>query len=147
MSKKIMIATHTTLAEGFKKAMFFFTGPGEDIVTVCAFEEDDQDPHIEIDRFFDALEPSDTVVVFTDIIGGSINQIVAAKFKTREFHLITDVNLSVIMGIATLSEEEINAENIRECIELSKAQMKYMNDVIQEQNFANSTTTEEDFLS
>ena len=149
MSKKIMIATHTTLAEGFKKAMHFFTGEGESIVTVCAYDDVNEDPTPEIDRFFDSLEPDDTVVVFNDLLCGSINQILAKKLKTtpRGFHLITDVNLSVIIGVSTLGEEEINAENIRENIELSRANMKYMNDEMPESDEKSASDSEDDFLS
>jgi mannose/fructose-specific phosphotransferase system component IIA len=146
MAKKIMIATHTSLAEGFKKAMFFFTGTGEDIVTVCAYEDTDESPHAEIDSFFASTAPGDTVVVFTDLAGGSVNQILAAKLKTKNFHLITEANLSVIIGIAALSEEEINAENIRENIELGKARIKYINDVLREQDSLPKTNTGEDFF-
>ena len=143
MSKKIMIATHSVLAEGFKKAAHFFTGQGEDIKIVCAYDDPDLDPNPEIDAFFNSLEPSDTVVVFTDLLCGSINQIFAAKLKTYYFHLITDVNLSLIIGVSTLSEEELNAETIRENIELSKNNMKYMNDVLLEQS---SLDSGDDFL-
>ena len=148
MPKKIMIATHTTLAEGFKKAMYFFTGEGQEVVTVCAYDGNNEDPNPEIDRFFDSLEPDDTVVVFSDLLCGSVNQILGKKLNTskKEFHLITDVNLSVIIGVCSLNEEEINAENIRENIELSKANMKYMNDEMLESYEKSASANEDDFL-
>ena len=132
MAKKILIATHSTLADGFKKAAHFFTGEGDNIVTLCAYDEGNDDPNPGIDSFFDTLEPNDKVLVFNDLLCGSINQILAKKLHTskNEFHLITDVNLSVIIGVISLGEEEINAESIRENIELARANMKYMNDEI-----------------
>jgi mannose/fructose-specific phosphotransferase system component IIA len=141
-----MIATHTNLAAGFKKALLFFTGTGEDIVTVCAYEDSDDSPRDEIERFFAAVDSRDTVVVFTDLLGGSVNQIMAEKLKTKNFHLITEANLSVIIAVATLGEEEINAESIRENIELCKSQMKYMNDLLIEQSNAPKTNTSDDFF-
>ncbi|QQO08528.1 PTS sugar transporter subunit IIA [Breznakiella homolactica] len=146
MSKKILIATHTTLAEGFKKATVFFTGMGEDMVTICAYEDTQEPPRPEIDRFFESVNQDDTVVVFTDLMGGSVNQIMMEKLLTRKFHLITDPNLSVIMAVATLGEEELNAENIRESIELSSSQMKYMNDVPLEQGSQAESDTADDFF-
>jgi len=129
MSKKILIATHTILAEGLRKATMFFTGEGEDFVTICAYEDTQEPPRAEIDHFFDSVQPEDTVVVFTDLIGGSVNQIMMEKLLTQKFHLISDPNLSAVMAVATLGEDEINAESIRESLDLCKAQMKYVNDV------------------
>lgn len=146
MAKKILIATHTILAEGFRKATLFFTGIGEDIVTICAYEDTQEPPRPEIDRFFDSVQPEDTVVVFTDLIGGSVNQIMMEKLLTYKFHLITDPNLSVIMAVATLGEEELNAENIRESIDLCKTQMKYVNDVQLGQNAQKKADTEDEFF-
>lgn len=146
MSRKILIATHTTLAEGLKKATVFFTGMGEDIETICAYEDTQDSPRPEIDRFFNSVQPEDTVVVFTDLMGGSVNQIIMEKLLTRKFHLITDPNLSVVMAVATLGEEEITPETIRESIELCRDQMKYMNDVPLEQGNSAAPDTAEDFF-
>jgi PTS system mannose-specific IIA component/fructoselysine and glucoselysine-specific PTS system IIA component len=143
-----MIATHSILAEGFKKAADFFTGQGEDIVTVCAYDDPNVNPRPEIDNFFNSLKTNDSVVVFSDLLCGSINQILTEKLKTNKFHLITDVNLSVIIGVSTLNEEDLVAENIRENIELAKNNLKYMNDALQEQRSPEpKPDSADDFLS
>jgi mannose/fructose-specific phosphotransferase system component IIA len=149
MSKKILIATHSGLAEGFRKAMCFFAGEMDGVTTVCAYDGNEEDPNIAIDSFFDSVKADDTVVVFNDLLCGSINQILAKKLNAEEkkFHLITDVNLSAILGIATLSEEELTVENIRENIELAKANMRYMNDEMSKIDDRNTAESEDDFLS
>ncbi len=149
MSKRILIATHSLLAEGFRKAMHFFTGEGDDVAIVCAYDGNEDDPNIAIDSFFNSVKPDDTVLVFNDLLCGSINQILAKKLQAAEkkFHLITDVNLSVIIGVSTLNEEDLNAENIRENIELAKANMRYMNDEMCATDEQYAAGNEDDFLS
>jgi len=141
MAKRILIATHTTLAEGFCKATDFFTGMGPEILTICAYEKSQEPPKKEIEEFFETTAENDCVVVFTDLAGGSVNQIMMEELRKRRFHLITDPNLSAIMAIATLPEEEINEQTIQENLALGREQMKYLSNL----TFSESTD-ESDFF-
>ena len=127
MSKKIVIATHAALAKGFQDCMKFLTGLGEDFITICAFT-DVPEPKEEIQRFFASVSREDTVVVFTDLLGGSVNQMFASLLPRFSFHLIAGANLAVILAVSMLEEEDINEEKIRETIALCQKQMVYVND-------------------
>lgn len=74
--KKILIATHGYLADGFKSSISLLTGGEDAIETICAYV-DESDYTARIQTFVDSLSPEDDGVIFTDIYGGSVCQKVA----------------------------------------------------------------------
>ena len=74
--KKILIATHGYLADGFKSSISLLTGGEDAIETICAYV-DESDYTERIQAFVDSIGPDDDGVIFTDIYGGSVCQKVA----------------------------------------------------------------------
>ena len=71
----------------------------------------------------------DNCVVFTDLYGGSVNQCFFKNLNDFNFHLVTGMNLAVILE-CVLASVEIDEEFIRNAIEMSKSQFCYMNDLV-----------------
>lgn len=126
MAKQIIIATHSELAEGFKNALSFFVGEEKNIHTICAFTRD-LEPENVINEFLTKLPKEDKVVVFTDIVGGSVNQLFSKKLIDYDFILISGLNLSLLLEIYLTPEEELNYKKILEIIEKSKNEIKFIN--------------------
>ncbi|WP_407045628.1 PTS sugar transporter subunit IIA, partial [Enterococcus faecium] len=69
--RKLIIASHSTLAEGFKETLEFLTGIQSRINSLCAYVEGTE----EIDQKIpELLATSDEVIILTDMAGGSVNQ-------------------------------------------------------------------------
>lgn len=100
--RKLIIATHSTLAEGFKETLGFLTGIKEQTSSLCAYVEGTE----EIDqRINELLDTTDEIIVLTDMAGGSVNQ----KFfqhMSDQVHIITGVNLPLAMSIVLQLENE-----------------------------------------
>ena len=126
MAKQIIIATHSELAEGFKNALSFFVGDENNIHTICAFTRD-LEPENVINEFLTKLPKEDKVIVFTDIVGGSVNQLFSKKLIDNDFILISGLNLSLLLEIYLVPEEELNYKKIIEIIEKSKNEIKFIN--------------------
>ena len=126
---KIIIASHGKLAQGMKNTIEFFGGSGieciEQTMTDTGFE-------VKVKEILSKYK-DDNCIVFTDLYGGSVNQCFFKNLKDYKFHLITGMNLAVILE-CVLASVEINDEFIKDAIEMSKNQFCYMNDLL---NIAN----------
>jgi PTS system mannose-specific IIA component len=105
---KFLIATHGRLAEGYKSALGLF-GKDEAVETVCAYV-DDADYTQQIQDFIDGVGEEDQAVIFTDILGGSVNQkVVLLVNETRatksNIQILTNVNFPTMLAVLLESRE------------------------------------------
>ena len=94
-----------------------------------------------MNKFLDSLEEKDIGIIFTDLIGGSVNREVMLKIAntTKNVFVITSVNLptvlSVVLDGGEMSEKHLN-EIINKCpVQISKLPKKQ------------DSLSDEDFLS
>ena len=122
---KIIIASHGELALGMKNTVEFFGGSGVEYVEQTLTDTGFENRVIEILTKY----KDDNCVVFTDLYGGSVNQCFFKNLNDFNFHLVTGMNLAVILE-CVLASVEIDEEFIRNAIEMSKSQFCYMNDLV-----------------
>ena len=122
--KQLILASHSVLAEAMKETAEFFGA--ENIVTIQQTAEDTgfEQRAEELLEKYKGCNP----VVITDFYGGSVNQTFARKLLNHSFHLISGMNLSLVLEIAF--EEDVDEQFIRQAVELSKTQVSYMNDLL-----------------
>ena len=121
---RFIIATLSTLAEGFWNALKFFN---QDIGNVeflnCYVETNEVEKELR-----ERLEqyPDDNLIVLTDIAGGSVNQTASKLMKEYSFHLITGINLGLLLELV-FTGDELNDEMIAASVSQAQSQMIYMN--------------------
>lgn len=121
---RFIIATHSTLAEGFWNALKFFN---QDIGNVeflnCYVETNEVEKELR-----ERLEqyPDDNLIVLTDIAGGSVNQTASKLMREYSFHLITGINLGLLLELV-FTGDELNDEMIAASVSQAQSQMIYMN--------------------
>ena len=76
--RKILIASHSELAEGMKQTLKFFAGNQIDVSAICAYV-DEESLQSKLDAFFEKVSDEDEVLIFTDLLGGSVNQAIIFK--------------------------------------------------------------------
>ncbi len=97
--RKIVVASHSLLAQGFKDTLEFLTGKSDAVNAVCAYVNDNGEG---LDAAVEAaLSGTDEVVVLTDALGGSVNQ----RFS-RFASVIAGVNLPLAMTVALARPDE-----------------------------------------
>lgn len=94
--RKIVIATHGTLAAGFASALELIVGKQE-ITAVCCYTDPDFNMERTIDEILKNLGKDEELYVFTDLFGGSVNNAFMKALCTSEFHLITNSSLGMLM--------------------------------------------------
>lgn len=121
---RFIIATHSTLAEGFWNALKFFN---QDIGNVeflnCYVETNEVEKELR-----ERLEqyPDDNLIMLTDIAGGSVNQTASKLMREYSFHLITGINLGLLLELV-FTGDELSDEMIAASVSQAQSQMIYMN--------------------
>lgn len=122
-----LIATHGMLASGYQHTLGMLAGGTDKLEIITAYMENISVEQLAAD-FFKKLKAEDEVVVFTDILGGSVNQYFTGLLDRPHFHLIAGVNLPIIISIMFLPEDQyLSEETIMKELEESRNQMVYMN--------------------
>lgn len=124
--RKILIATHGKYAEGLKNTSHLFVSEDFEITSISAYvsELDFKD---QLSLFFKKCDSNDEVIVLTDISGGSVNR-ECMKYMSREHtHIISGVNLALILEITFIQSEYLNAEEINELITKARNSIVYVN--------------------
>lgn len=124
--RKILIVSHSMLAEGMKETLQFFAGNNIDVNAICAYV-DEESIQSKLDAFFAQVKKEDEVLIFTDLLGGSVNQAMLAYIHIPHVHLITGVFLGIILELLFKSEDYLTEEEIKETLEKSKKGIVYMN--------------------
>lgn len=126
MARKILIATHASMAAGIKDSLGILAGNTENITVINCFTEV-PNPKPVIEEYFGSLAEDDELIVMTDLMAGSVNQMFMNYVPERKFHLITGTNLPMALQIALCFEDEVSEEYIMQSIEMAKDEIKYVN--------------------
>lgn len=129
--RKILIATHEKYAEGIKAAAELILGPQPGVSAICAYVEDialkDQ-----LEQYFAQCEEEDEVVILTDIFGGSVNQTCMEYINRPGTHLLTGVNLALLLQIITMEQLPGEAQAFQAEVEEAREQISYVNESVKE---------------
>ena len=79
----------------------------------------------------DGFAADDEVVVCTDLFGGSVNNEFTKIVQTRpNTHLVTNMNLPLLIQLLFVSESTPIDEAIRQIVEADDTKVKYVNDLL-----------------
>ena len=125
---KILLTTHGELCEGMLKTAKIFTEDVSHIKAIPFYGEDDTyDPNAELEQFISELQAEDVVIVLTDILWGSVNQKIFLNLNNKEnVHIITGLNLPLLLEMITLDAEQVSQAVISEKVKSCKESMVYM---------------------
>ncbi|MFV0480217.1 MAG: PTS sugar transporter subunit IIA [Anaerorhabdus sp.] len=110
---KIILISHFNLATGMKETLKYFNESAEDIIAINAYM-DDIDPIRELELAL--LSVSGTVLIFTDILGGSVNQYAIKHLGRANTYVFCGMNLGMVLQAMALGdgadkEQIISLEN------------------------------------
>ncbi len=121
---QIIIAAHSKLAKGILDAISFFKPGINNVETINAYIDDtdfEEDFIKMIEKYKDK-----NIIVLTDLIGGSINQIAFKNLRNYKYQLISGVNLPLALEIV-FATEDIDDEFIENAIKNAQKEICYMN--------------------
>ncbi|GFE43427.1 UNVERIFIED_CONTAM: PTS mannose transporter subunit IIA [Streptococcus canis] len=108
MKRKFLIGSHGKLASGLQSSIDILAGMGQALEIIDAYV-DDSDYTSQIDDFVAGVAADEQGLIFTDLLGGSVNQkmvtAVMASGKDNIF-LITNSNLATLLSLVFLNPDE-----------------------------------------
>lgn len=127
--KRFVFATHHSMAAGMKDTMEFLTKTDDALYDISAYMGDSQDEDLEsrVAELFETFDPADKVVIFTDLMSGSVNQ-KFFPYMSDHVYLLSGANVPLAMQIMLAGEEDITDEYIRECVDEAREQLIFIND-------------------
>lgn len=135
--RKVVIATHGTLAEGFKSALSIITGVDNMDVYSC-YTTSDFNLNYVIEKIMKNTDfEKEELFVFTDLFGGSVNNGFVKALEDYNFHLITNINLGLLVDFLLVNPD---IDTLKEKLKSDEFNAVYCND------FINSTSVVEEDL-
>lgn len=131
--KKIIIASHQYLAQGLKSTLEYIVPNTVEVIDINAYIENISVEN-QILTSLEQCNEEEQIFVFTDLLGGSVNQGFIEKITKYNIELIAGANLPIIMTIVLkLGEQDLTKDEIRVAIEEARDQLVYVNDLLSTQ--------------
>lgn len=126
--RRYALASHGKMAEGIKTTLEIIIGPQEDLICVNAYTDECPDPLPEFQKVIEQY-PNDEIVIMTDMLGGSVNNNAVVLTKNTNVHVVTGMNLAVVISIIMSDQNSNTKEVINHAIEQAKEMIIYCNDL------------------
>ncbi|NBK97583.1 MAG: hypothetical protein EOM50_06120 [Erysipelotrichia bacterium] len=127
--RHFIVATHANMSKGIKSTLDLIIGERDDLSCYCAYVEPGVIYKEELLKEIEKYPKEDEVIITTDIFGGSVNNELTELISRGNVHLITGVNLVLLIGMLVSCEEEDIEEMIRRNVEEAKKGIIYCNDL------------------
>jgi len=133
-TRKFLIATHGKLAGGVKSSLDLITGAADNIFLIEAYVDENSSLEDEIKAVLDQVDDNDELIVFSDIMGGSVTNQILQYALQANVHVVSGFNLPLVIEIILADTDTPAEEVIAEAIENAKQQMVYVNKLLTSQN-------------
>ncbi len=131
--RKIIIASHHNFANGLKDTVEYIVPNQTEIIAIAAYTTNEP-VQSAVTEALSSLSSEDEAIVFTDLLGGSVNQEFAKYIAKDNVHIITGMNLPVVLGVLMgLAESKIDPDFLRATVSDAKEQLVYVNDYFSQQ--------------
>jgi fructoselysine/glucoselysine PTS system EIIA component len=125
--RKFLIAAHGTFSSGIKSSLDIIIGKMDNVFIIDAYVDGNQSIDNELCAMLHNIQPDDELVVFTDLMGGSItNQILRNAFQ-ENVHIVSGMNLPLLIEIMMADSETPVKKVIDHAISLAREQVIYVN--------------------
>lgn len=129
--RKIILASHHLMADGLKDTIQYVMPDLNQIETICAYM-DNQPVEKQFKDALGNINEQDEYLIFTDMLGGSVNQEAIKYLSYPNVYVVTGMSLPIVLSVVlTLKAyDKIDETMIRNAIEDAKGQVVYVNDMI-----------------
>lgn len=129
---KFIMASHGKLSSGFKSSVDILLGSSDDLIIFDSYV-DERDPKTEIEKMIASTSEGETIVLLSDILGGSVNQIMMNHLVRPHTYLLTGVNLACLIELI-VNKDNISKEFLKNTLQQSKEAMSIIElDVLEDE--------------
>ncbi|GAA3995331.1 PTS sugar transporter subunit IIA [Mucilaginibacter dorajii] len=129
--RKFLIATHGAFAQGVRSSLDVIIGETENLFLIGAYLDQNISVEDELMPVLDQITDDDELIIFTDLLGGSVNNIMIREALRPNVHLVSGFNLPLLIEIILADADTPVDEVIASAIINAKEQMAYVNKLIE----------------
>ncbi len=126
---KVILASHHRLADGMKDTLDYILPEHCQVQAISAYLQN-VPVEEELTAALSDINPEDQVLIFTDMMGGSVNQACLPHILNNpNVHLIAGMNLPVVLALVLKAGAgQLTSQDIVNEIENAKEQIIYVNE-------------------
>lgn len=100
---KIVLASHSNLAQGMKDTAEFIMGKQENLSAITAYVDEKVDFSAQITALISEMA-EEPIIFISDLLGGSVNRVITETIAGKENQfLIAGMNLPLVLEIVSMS--------------------------------------------
>jgi fructoselysine/glucoselysine PTS system EIIA component len=125
--RNFLIATHGQFARGVKSSLDIIIGQTENLFLIEAYVEENKGIESEMEAILKNIGERDELIIFTDLLGGSITNQVLRSTQGRNVHVVSGFNLALLIEVLMAGADIPAPEVIESAIANAKEQIAYVN--------------------
>jgi len=128
--RKFLIATHGSFAKGVKSSLDIIMGQTENVFLIEAYVSENKSIEEELNVVLKNVNENDELIVFTDLMGGSITNQILRQALRENIHIVSGFNLPLLLDVLLAHADTPATEIIETSINNAKDQIVYVNKLI-----------------
>lgn len=120
---KILFASHGHLASGIQSSLELIVGKRSNVRFIDAYVDEDDDFENQVDAFIDQCDPSDHIVLVSDLLGGSVNNVFLRYCNHPNTTVVSGMCLPLALQLV-LENGPLDRSTVDTMVQTSKASIK-----------------------
>jgi fructoselysine/glucoselysine PTS system EIIA component len=132
--RKFLIAAHGSFSSGIKSSLEIIIGKVENVSIIDAYVDGNKSIEDELNKILTNVQVNDELVVFSDLMGGSITNQILRHGLRENVHVVSGMNLPLLIDIILADPDMPVTEVIESAISIARDQVVYVNKIINKEN-------------
>lgn len=128
--RKFLIATHGAFSKGIRSSLDLIIGDTYNTFLIQAYLDENNTVEDELATILATITADDELVIFTDLLGGSVNNIMLQNALRENVHIVSGINLPLVIEVILGDADIPVIEIIEDALVKAKEQMVYVNKLI-----------------
>ncbi|MDR2886961.1 MAG: hypothetical protein LBV26_03005 [Bacteroidales bacterium] len=132
--RKYLIVTHGSFAGGILSSFELIAGKTDNVFIIEAYTDGNKSIDDKVEEITGMLNDEDELIVFTDLVGGSVTNQIIKKALQKNVYIISGINLPLILEIILADAGDPVEEIIERGIASAREQIIFVNNLIKPAN-------------
>ena len=132
--RKFLIAAHGSFSSGIKSSLEIIIGKVENVFVIDAYVDGNKSIEDEFNTILTNVQVEDELVVFSDLMGGSITNQILRNGLRENVHVVTGMNLPLLLDVILADADTPVTDVIENAISIAREQVVSVNKIINKEN-------------
>lgn len=104
--RHFILASHGRFSMGIYESVTIILGEQPNVHIVAGYIQGETDVKEKIAEIMKSIPEEDEIIACSDLLGGSVNNELMKYVSRKQFHLVTGMNLPLLMNLFLFKEED-----------------------------------------